>query len=75
MDKEMREAAGKIAAARGITQGQAERLVVAAQDFWRALEEPGFVDGFGGSEFCRIFPEVVETIHRLANPLAHEVTA
>lgn len=71
MDTEMREAATQIATQRKITQAEAEALVTGAESFWQALEMPGFVDGFGGSEFCRIFPEVIEAIHKLANPLAH----
>jgi hypothetical protein len=71
MDVQTREMAATIAASRGITQEQAERLIAGAEGFWGALGELGFVDGFGGSEFDRIFPEVVEAIHRLANPLAH----
>lgn len=68
LDTEMREMAGRIAAAREITQVEAEAIVTAAHELWLALEVPGFVDGFGGSEFCRIFPEVIEAIHKLANP-------
>lgn len=60
-----------IARQRDITYEQAARLTAAAQPFWVGLEEVGFVDAFGGAEFDRIFPEVIETIHCLANPLAH----
>lgn len=68
----LREAAQEIATRRQITLEQAEAIVTAAAGLWRALEEPGFVDGYGGAEFTRIFPEVVDAIHRLANPLAYE---
>lgn len=74
MDTEMREAATQIATQREITQEQAEALVMGAESFWQALEMPGFVDGFGGSEFCRIFPEVIEAIHGLANPSLESLT-
>ena len=60
-----------IAAQRGITVGRPTALVEAAQPLWSALEDVGFVDAHGGAEFDRIFPEVIETIHCLANPLAH----
>lgn len=60
-----------IARQRNITIGQAAALIEAAHPLWLALEDVGFVDGHGGSEFDRIFPETIEAIHRLANPLAH----
>jgi len=72
MDEFTRQVATQIAEARGITQAEAEGLITAAEGFWGALGELGFVDGFGGSEFDRIFPTVVEVIHALANPLGIE---
>jgi hypothetical protein len=74
-DAEIAEIAEAIARRRDISIEDAQRIVAAAEPLWRALEVPGFVDAFGGAEFDRIFPEVVDFIHRLANPLAHEVTA
>lgn len=71
----MTEIAETIARKRNIPVEDAERIVEAAEPLWRALEVPGFVDAFGGAEFDRIFPEVIDFIHRLANPLAYEVTA
>lgn len=71
MDLELRHAAQQIAVQRQITQEQAEEIVLAAAPLWRALEP--LVDGYGGSEFCRVFPEAIEAIHRLANPLAHDL--
>jgi hypothetical protein len=64
----------EIAARRGITVEQAETLVEAARDLWRALDALGFADAYGGSEFDRIFPETIDAIHKLANPLAHGTT-
>jgi hypothetical protein len=61
----------EIAARRGITVEQAATLVEAAEGLWKALDALGFADAYGGAEFCRIFPETVDAIHRLANPLAH----
>ena len=71
----MTEIAETIARKRNIPVEDAERIVEAAEPLWRALEVPGFVDAFGGAEFDRIFPEVIDFIHRLANPLAYEVPA
>ena len=65
------EIAETIARKRDIPVEDAERIVAAAQPLWRAMEVPGFVDAFGGAEFDRIFPEVIDFIHRLANPLAY----
>lgn len=61
----------EIAARRKITVKQAATLVEAAEGLWQALDALGFADAYGGSEFCRIFPETVDAIHRLANPLAY----
>lgn len=61
-----------IAQRRDITIETAQRIVDAAKPLWYALEIPGFVDAYGGAEFDRIFPEAVDAIHRLANPLAYE---
>ena len=72
MDEYLTEVAEDIASKRGIPIEDALRIVAAARPLWGALEP--LVDGYGGSEFCRIFPEVVEAIHRLANPLAYELT-
>ena len=72
MDEYLTEVAEDIASKRGIPIEDALRIVAAARPLWSALGP--LVDGYGGSEFCRIFPEVVETIHRLANPLAYELT-
>lgn len=66
------EVAREIAVKRGITATQAKTLITAAEPLWRALETLGFVDAIGGMEFDRIFPETIEAIHKLANPLAHE---
>ena len=74
MDEYTREMVETIARQRDITIEQALSLVTAAEGFWAALGELGFVDGYGGSEFCRIFPETIEAIHELANPLAHGAT-
>lgn len=68
-----REVAEQIATQRRIPVEQAEAIVTAAEGLWQALEVPGFVDAFGGAEFMRIFPEVIEAIHREANPLAHNI--
>jgi len=68
----MSEIAETIARQRDISVEDALTLVEAAEGFWAALGALGFVDGYGGSEFDRIFPETIEAIHRLANPLAHE---
>jgi hypothetical protein len=68
----MSEIAETIARQRDISVEDALTLVEAAEGFWAALGALGFVDGYGGSEFERIFPETIEAIHRLANPLAHE---
>jgi hypothetical protein len=65
-------AAETIAQRRGIPVADAEGIVTAAESLWRALEVPGFVDAYGGAEFERIFPDAVDAIHRLANPLAWE---
>lgn len=70
-EHETREIAEEIVAKRGCTLAEAEAIVTAAEGLWEALEMPGFVDAFGGAEFTRIFPEVIEEIHKLANPLAH----
>ena len=70
MNQYLNEVAAEIAARRSIPIEQAQEIVVAAGPLWRALEP--LVDGYGGSEFCRIFPEVVDAIHRLANPLVYE---
>ena len=67
--------AEEIAARRRITVAEAETLVEAAADLWRALDALGFVDAYGGAEFCRIFPETIDAIHKLANPLAYEELA
>jgi hypothetical protein len=61
----------RIAENRGIEVRHAAAIVDAAQDLWRAMEVVGFVDAHGGAEFDRIFPDVIEAIHRLANPIAH----
>lgn len=66
-----REIAQRIAANRGITQKQAYDLIDQARTFWDALENLAFVDHYGGMEFTRIFPDLIEFIHREANPLAH----
>lgn len=68
MHHETRQMAAEIARKRGITQEQAEALVEGARGFWAALETVGFVDAHGGAEFDRIFPDVIEAIHGLANP-------
>lgn len=62
-------AAERIARQRDITVEQAAALIAAAEPLWLALEDVGFVDGHGGSEFDRIFPETIDAIHRLANPV------
>jgi hypothetical protein len=67
--------AAEIAARRSITEEQAEALVEAARPLWSALEDVGFVDAHGGAEFARIFPETIDAIHKLANPLAYEEIA
>ena len=72
MDQYTREMAETIARQRDISAGEALTLITAAEGFWAALGELGFVDSYGGAEFDRIFPETIEAIHRLANPLAHE---
>jgi CelD/BcsL family acetyltransferase involved in cellulose biosynthesis len=57
-----------IARQRDIPVPKAEALVKAARPLWLALEDVGFVDAHGGAEFDRIFPDVIDAIHRLANP-------
>ena len=74
IDAYTREAAEDIARRRDISVDDALTIIAAAEPLWRALEGPGFVDAFGGAEFDRIFPEVVDAIHRLANPLAYTTT-
>jgi hypothetical protein len=65
----MSEIAETIARQRDISVEDALTLVEAAEGLWAALGALGFVDGYGGSEFDRIFPETIEAIHRLANDL------
>jgi hypothetical protein len=71
MTREPDIVAVEIAARRGITVEQAEAIVTAARPLWNALEP--LVDAYGGSEFDRIFPEAIDAIHKLANPLAYEL--
>ena len=56
-----------------LTREQRETLAEAARPLWAALEEHGFVDGHGGSEFERVFPDTVNFIHAEANPSLADV--
>ena len=48
-------------------------LVSAAEPLWDVLARLGFTDAFGGSEFKRVFPQVmIEFIHRTANAMPEE---
>lgn len=55
-----------------LTAEERATLEAAARPLWQAMEAHGWVDGHGGSEFERIFPETLDFIHREANPLAYE---
>jgi hypothetical protein len=56
-----------------LTSEQQEALAEAAKPLWAALEVHGFVDGHGGSEFERVFPETVDFVHAQANPSLDDV--
>jgi hypothetical protein len=47
----------------GITADDFRKLQAAAETFWNAMEGLGWVDGYGGAEFERVFPRVLEFIH------------
>lgn len=51
-----------------LTAAQLAVLAEAARPLWEALEVHGWVDGHGGSEFERVFPDTLNFIHGEANP-------
>jgi hypothetical protein len=50
-----------------LTAEQVAKLEEAAAPLWRAMEEHGWVDGYGGAEFTRVFPEALNFIHASSN--------
>lgn len=51
-----------------LTAEQLEVLTAAAKPLWDALGDLGWVDGHGGAEFGRVFPDTLNFIHGEANP-------
>lgn len=52
-----------------VDEADAEELIRAAEPLWNALEEAGgFVDSWGGGEFCTVFPKALAFIRDAANP-------
>lgn len=51
-----------------LTAAEKAALEDAARPLWSALEDLGWVDGHGGSEFGRVFPETIDFVHGQANP-------
>jgi hypothetical protein len=72
MDEYTREVAEEIARRRDIPIEHALRIVEAAHPLWQALEP--LTDAYGGMEFCRVFPDAIDFIHRLSNPLCYPET-
>jgi hypothetical protein len=46
----------------------AEDILRASEPFWNTVEEHGGVDGWGGGEFCNLFPQALALIRQQANP-------
>jgi hypothetical protein len=59
----------------GLDNAERQALEQAARPLWAALEDLAWVDGHGGSEFERVFPETIDFIHRAANPLPYDEVA
>jgi hypothetical protein len=55
-----------------LTHEQMRVLKEAARPLWCALEDLAWVDGHGGAEFDRVFPDMLDFLHREANPLVYE---
>jgi hypothetical protein len=57
------EVVAEIRAALGVDTETAEDLVRSAEPLWDAMERAGgMVDGWGGGEFCGLFPRVLAYI-------------
>jgi hypothetical protein len=63
------EVVGAVRAVLGVDAATAEDLVRSAEPLWNAMERAGgLVDGWGGGEFCGVFPQVLRFIRSAANP-------
>ena len=58
-----REVVAAVAAALGVSAGDAEAIVRASEPLWEAMEDAGgLVDSWGGGEFCYLFPKMCAVI-------------
>lgn len=51
------------------TEEDTQNLLQAIVPFWLELEHLGWVDGFGGVEFDRVFPKMLAFIRSTANEM------
>jgi hypothetical protein len=67
-DESRSEVVAEVRAGLGVDAATAEDLIRAAEPLWDAMERAGgLVDGWGGGEFCNVFPRVLTFIRAAAN--------